>query len=228
MFYRPLNLTTVRLQGHLLEHTKVILQFTLRSPEIVYTSSPIEWKYGNCPSGKRSGAGATTSTSTSATSTSSSTDSHIHQPLAENPSNLSSYTTTCGFYSTTNHLSIELDEPLLLSGDVKLQIYTKPMKLMKRSKLCHCWFNTYFVDGIQQQAASLKVDRNGCNNSEDDSANCGGNNSSSNHNKNGSCSAKNQETVGPVCETLTTQPGSGGISKRDSTSENNCCSVKVK
>lgn len=85
------------------------------------------------------------------------------------------------------------------------------------------------MDGIQQQQpASLKVDRNGCNNSEDDSANCGGNNSSNNHNKNGSCSAKIQDTVGPVCETLASQPGSGGISKRDSTSENNCCSVKVK
>ena len=115
IFIRPMNLAMIRLEGHLIEHTKVVLQITLTSPEIVYTSGPIEWRHNhNCASSgaKKSSGAPTTSTSTSATSTSSSTDSHLHQPISSENSSTVSASSTCGYYSTTNHLSIELEDQL--------------------------------------------------------------------------------------------------------------------
>ncbi|CAL8138726.1 unnamed protein product [Orchesella dallaii] len=134
---RPVNLAMIRLEGHLIENTKVILQLTLTSPEIIYTSAAFEWK--NC-SGKKSSTASTSS---------SSTDSHLHQPVCLENSNNSMISTAsssgyCGY--TPNHLNIELEDGLMLSGDVKLEIFSRPVKILKKSKLCHCWFNTFFVD----------------------------------------------------------------------------------
>lgn len=253
-----MNLTMIRLEGHLVEHTKVVLQITLTCPDVIYTSTPFEWKPNqNCASSgvkKAGGGAAATSTSTSATSTSSSTDSHLHQPISSENSSTVSSSSTCGYF-TTNHLSIELEEELTLIGDVKLEIYTKPVKILKKSKLCHCWFNTFFVDGIQQQqqqsASNQREDRNGCNNSEDHhpenfgSANTcfsGSNNisfsnpSGNNGSFSGTAKTSQLHDTAPPPPTSASQgapivsmPACSTNSKRDSmSSSENCCSIKVK
>ncbi|ODN03960.1 Phosphatidylinositol 3,4,5-trisphosphate 3-phosphatase and dual-specificity protein phosphatase PTEN [Orchesella cincta] len=112
-----------------------------------------------------------------------------NQPVCLENSNNSMISTTsssvyCGY--SPNHLNIELEDGLMLSGDVKLEIFSRPVKILKKYKLCHCWFNTFFVDlesplqqqqhappaphphhhhhNIQTQHQQQQAYRNGCNN----------------------------------------------------------------
>ncbi|XP_074647400.1 phosphatidylinositol 3,4,5-trisphosphate 3-phosphatase and dual-specificity protein phosphatase PTEN-like [Tubulanus polymorphus] len=49
---------------------------------------------------------------------------------------------------------MELDKPWLINGDVQLEFFNRP-KMMKKEKMFHFWFNTYFV--LQENL------RNNCN-----------------------------------------------------------------
>lgn len=224
----------------------------------MYTASNIEWRSSHCASttastlytsgGKKSstGGGHSTSTSTSAASTSSSTDSHLHQPLPSE--NTSYYLATCsGYYSATNHLTIELEEPLPLSGDIKMEVSAKPGKLSKKNKLFHCWFNTFFADGIhQQQFQRGSTGSTGEPHRERNGSGCNSSSANTTYNDDSSCT-NNGSCTNSECKGHLTDPsasfssscsnpsggGSGNIIKRDSmtmaSSDNSsCCAIKVR
>lgn len=106
---------------------------------------------------------------------------------------------------------------------------------MKKTKLCHGWFNTFFVDGIQQQQAALSrdADTSVCN-SEENNANCSGNGASANVNftaaKNGVGTRRHKSGDMSSSELPLSHPSTcgGGIAKRDSTHSDKGCAVKVK
>lgn len=40
---------------------------------------------------------------------------------------------------------LALDQCVLLAGDVRVDVFAKPKMMMRKEKLFHFWFNTFFV-----------------------------------------------------------------------------------
>jgi len=138
LFIRPMNLRIIRLEGRLMENKQIILQLSTASHNVIFTSSPIEWRTS---SGKKS-----SKSSTFSLPVSNSQNSNKSMSSAGSSSSVATAPSSSPCDGGPNQVNIEIEGGLLLCGDVKLQIFYKHMKPIKKSKLCQCWFNTYFVE----------------------------------------------------------------------------------
>ncbi|ODM90639.1 Phosphatidylinositol 3,4,5-trisphosphate 3-phosphatase and dual-specificity protein phosphatase PTEN [Orchesella cincta] len=57
-----------------------------------------------------------------------------------------SSTSTYSHQRQPSYFNIELEDGLMLIGDVKLEIFSRPVKILRKLELCHGWFNTFFVN----------------------------------------------------------------------------------